>query len=316
MNRFHLPKEVEIVEVGPRDGLQIESRFIPTEEKIKMTDDLSDCGFKAIQVTSVAHPKAVPQLADAEEVMAKIKRRPGTVYNVLVPNYRGAERAVNMNADEWELMLSVSDSHSISNANKTTKEALKEHEKVARLAQENGVIARGGMATALGCPFEGRMPIDKLFYVIEAYESMGIRYITVADTIGVADPKHVYETMVQVQEKFPDMKYNLHLHNTRGMALANIYAALQAGVTSFDTAIGGLGGCPYVPNATGNVATEDVVHMLELMGIETGLTFDQLIENASFAEQLVGHPLESAVYKAGHSNKLHDAPKKQVKQAD
>ena len=313
MNRELLPKEVEIVEVAPRDGFQIESAFIPTEKKIEFTNALSKCGFQSIQVTSAAHPKAVPQLVDAEEVMAKINRQPGVVYNVLVPNLRGAERAVEMKADEWELMLSVTDSHSISNANKRTKEALQEHEKVVELAGKHGVHLRGGMATALGCPFEGRVPIERILYVAEAYYSMGIRAISVADTVGVADPLHVYATMCTLREKFPDVRFNLHLHNTRGMALANILAGLQAGVDSFDAAIGGLGGCPYVPHATGNISTEDVVHMLELMHIETGLNVNELIEKASLAEEIVGHSLESSVYKAGHANQLHDAPEKQIK---
>lgn len=308
----NLPKKVQITEVGPRDGFQAEDDFIPTDRKVEIVDALSRTGVAAVQVTSVVHPKAVPQLADAEEVMARIERAPGVRYTVLVPNLRGAERAVPMAADDWELMLSVTDSHSISNANRTTEEALKNMEPVVALAREGGAEVTGSMATALGCPFEGRVPFERVLYVAEAYRAMGVRRLSVADTVGVADPRLVYETLTGLAERLPDVTFGLHLHDTRGMALANVFAALQAGVTEFDSAVGGLGGCPFAPGATGNVSTEDLVHMLGLMGIETGVDLGAMLGVAGEVREVVGHPLESAVLRAGPSWELHEAPAAQA----
>lgn len=307
-----LPNAIEVNEVGPRDGLQAEDEFIPTGRKVEIIDALSRTGVAAIQVTSVVHPKAVPQLADAEEVMALIERVPGVRYTVLVPNLRGAERAVPMNADGWELMLSVTDSHSRSNANRSTDEALKGMEPVVALARENGVEVTGSMATALGCPFEGRVPFERVLYVAEAYRAMGVSHVSVADTVGVADPRLVFETISGLRERLPDVRFGLHLHNTRGMALANVLAALQAGVTEFDSSVGGLGGCPFAPGATGNVSTEDLVHMLALMGVRSGVDLDAMLAVAREVRKVVGHPLESAVARAGKASDLHEPPRAQV----
>lgn len=303
--RLNLPETVRIHEVGPRDGFQNEKEFIPTERKVAIIDALSRTGVASIQVTSVVHPKAVPQLADAEEVMARIERREGVRYTVLVPNLRGAERAVPMGADEWELMLSVTDSHSRANANRTTEEALRGMEPVVALARENGVEVSGSMATALGCPFEGRVPFERVVYVVEAYHGMGVRRVGVADTVGVADPRLVYETISGLVERFPDVSFGLHLHNTRGMALANVLAAMQAGIRDFDSSVGGTGGCPFAPGATGNVSTEDLVHMLKLMGVKTGVELDAMLAVAREVQETLGHPLESAVLRAGKSDDLH-----------
>jgi hydroxymethylglutaryl-CoA lyase len=307
-----LPDSVEINEVGPRDGFQAEDEFIPTERKVEIIDLLSRTGVATIQATSVVHPKAVPQLADAEEVMARIEHAQGVRYTVLVPNLRGAERAVPMNADRWELMLSVTDSHSRSNANRSTEEALKGMEPVVALARESGVEVTGSMATALGCPFEGKVPFERVLYVAEAYHAMGVRHLSVADTVGVADPRLVFETMSGLKERLPDVGIGLHLHNTRGMALANVLAALRAGVTEFDSSVGGLGGCPFAPGATGNVSTEDLVHMLDLMGVRSGVDLDAMLVVAREVEKVVGHPLESAVARAGKASDLHEAPREQV----
>jgi hydroxymethylglutaryl-CoA lyase len=307
-----LPGAVEVNEVGPRDGFQAEDEFIPTGRKLEIIDALSRTGVTAIQVTSVVHPKAVPQLVDAEEVMARIERVPGVRYTVLVPNLRGAERAVPMNADGWELMLSVTDSHSRSNANRSTEEALKGMEPVVALARESGVEVTGSMATALGCPFEGKVPFERVLYVAEAYRAMGVSHISVADTVGVADPRLVFETMSGLKESLPDVALGLHLHNTRGMALANVVAALHAEVTEFDSALGGLGGCPFAPGASGNVSTEDLVHMLDLMGIRSGVDLDAVLAVSREVKKVAGHPLESAVARAGKSSDLHEAPRAQV----
>jgi hydroxymethylglutaryl-CoA lyase len=307
-----LPEEVKIHEVGPRDGLQAEDEFVPTEKKVGIIDALSRTGVASVQVTSVVHPKAVPQLADAERVMAEIERRPGVGYTVLVPNLRGAERAVPLRADAWELMLSVTDSHSRSNANRSTGEALAGMEPVVELAREIGVEVAGGMATALGCPFEGRVPFGRVLYVAEAYRAMGVRRLSVADTVGVADPRLVYETLSGLKERLPDVEFGLHLHNTRGMALANVLAALRGGVTSFDSSVGGLGGCPFAPGATGNVSTEDLVHMLGLIGVRSGVDLDAVLAVSRGVRETVGHPLESAVLRAGKAGDLHEPPGCQV----
>jgi hydroxymethylglutaryl-CoA lyase len=244
--------------------------------------------------------------------MARIERVPGVRYTVLVPNLRGAERAVPMNADGWELMLSVTDSHSRSNANRSTEEALKGMEPVVALARESGVEVTGSMATALGCPFEGKVPFERVLYVAEAYRAMGVSHISVADTVGVADPRLVFETMSGLKESLPDVALGLHLHNTRGMALANVVAALHAEVTEFDSALGGLGGCPFAPGASGNVSTEDLVHMLDLMGIRSGVDLDAVLAVSREVKKIAGHPLESAVARAGKSSDLHEAPRAQV----
>jgi hydroxymethylglutaryl-CoA lyase len=307
-----LPGAVEVNEVGPRDGFQAEDEFIPTGRKVEIIDALSRTGVAAIQVTSVVHPKSIPQLVDAEEVMARIERVPDVRYTVLVPNQRGAERAVPMNADGWELMLSVTHSHSRSNANRSTEEALKGMEPVVALAREGGVEVTGSMATALGCPFEGKVPFERVLYVAEAYRAMGVNRISVADTVGVADPRLVFETMSGLKESLPDVALGLHLHNTRGMALANVLAALHAGVTEFDSTVGGLGGCPFAPGATGNISTEDLVHMLGLMGVRTGVDLDSMLAVARDVREVVGHPLESAVVRAGKADDLHEAPQAQA----
>jgi hydroxymethylglutaryl-CoA lyase len=308
-----LPGTVEVNEVGPRDGFQAEETFLPTKRKVEIIDALSRTGVARVQVTSVVHPKAVPQLTDAEEVMGRIERVPGVRYTVLVPNLRGAERTVQMGADGWELMLSVTDSHSRSNANRSTEEALEGMEPVVALARQNGVEeVTGAMATALGCPFEGKVPFERVLYVAEAYRAMGVRHVSVADTVGVADPRLVFETMAGLKEKLPDVGFALHLHNTRGMALANVLAALQAGVTEFDSSVGGLGGCPFAPGATGNVSTEDLVHMLDLMGVRSGVDLDAVLDVAREVKEVVGHPLESAVARAGKADALHEAPQEQV----
>jgi hydroxymethylglutaryl-CoA lyase len=307
-----LPDAVEINEVGPRDGFQAENEFIPTGRKVKIIDALSRTGVAGVQVTSVVHPKAVPQLTDAEEVMARIERAPGVRYTVLVPNLRGAERAVPMEANGWELMLSVTDSHSRSNANRNTNEALEGMEPVVALARESGVEVTGSMATALGCPFEGKVSFERVLYVAEGYRAMGVSHISVADTVGVADPRLVFETMSGLKERLPGIEVALHLHNTRGMALANVLAALHAGVTRFDSSVGGLGGCPFAPGATGNISTEDLVHMLGLMGVRTGVDLDSMLAVARDVREVVGHPLESAVVRAGKADDLHEAPQAQA----
>lgn len=305
----NLPKAVRIVDMTARDGFQMEfGYFIPTETKIEIINAIARSGVPEIQVTAFVHPKAVPQLQDADAVMRGIDRVPGVKYRALVPNLRGAERAIEAGADELNMLLSVTDSHSLSNANRTTAEAQDLLEPVVRLAESKGVPVTGGTATSLGCPFEGFPPVERLFQVVERFHGWGVRKISVADTVGMANPALVYDRLSRLRDRFPDVDFSLHLHDTRRMAMANIIAGLQAGVTEFDGTIGGLGGCPYAPGATGNIATEDMVHMFHEMGIETGVDLDALLAIAARLREVVNHDLESYISRAGKSSDLIQEP--------
>ena len=308
-----LPSKVTVVEVGPRDGFQNEKQFIPTEKKIQIINALSMTGLKNIQATSFVHPKAIPQLADAEEVMAKINRPPGFSYRVLAPNLRGVRRAISFKPQKINLMMSVTESHNRANANRSVEESLKEFEALVSLILEAGIEPSGGMACSLGCPFEGKVTIPQLARVIDRYIGMGIRSIGISDTIGTANPKQVYDVCAALKDRYPDIHWTLHPHNTRDLALANILAAMEAGVTDFDSAIGGLGGCPYAPKATGNVSTEDLVNMLDEMGVETGVDLDALLKVTEMVREAIPHPLDSAVSKAGKPWVLRTPPDQQVK---
>jgi hydroxymethylglutaryl-CoA lyase len=306
---FELPDRVRVNEVGPRDGFQLEKVMISTEEKVEIIDALSRTGLPGVQVTSFVRPDAVPQLRDAEEVMGQITRQEGVSYEVLVPNVRGAERALAYNADLWETMLSVSDSHSRANANRNTADALAGMKDVVAMGQEAGVEVVGGMATALGCPFEGRISYERVSWVVGTYYDMGVRHITAADTSGVADPAHVYGMASRLVADFPDVTFALHLHDTRGLGLSNVLAGMAAGIVNFDSSVGGLGGCPYAPGATGNISTEDLVHMLTLMGVDTGVDLPALLSvSRKQVAGVVDHRLESSLSRAEPSWVLHPSP--------
>ena len=302
-----LPKKIEIREVGPREGLQSEKKtLLTTDQKVAIINALEETGVKSIQVGSLVHPKLVPQMADTEEVFARVNRKEGVALAVLVPNVKGAERALKVNADEWNFMLSVSDAHSLANANATTMEAMDRMIPMMEIARSAGVKVNGGMGTALGCPFQGEVPLSRLFEVVERYLKMGITNIGCADTAGMANPRQVYHTAKELVTRYPEAHFKMHIHNTRGLGIANIMAGMFGGFTSFDTAVGGFGGCPFVPGATGNVATEDLVHMLDMMGIETGVDVHKMVDVAKMMEEMFGHPCFSAVSKAGTSADLHD----------
>ncbi|MGH3367614.1 MAG: hydroxymethylglutaryl-CoA lyase [Nocardioidaceae bacterium] len=306
---FELPESVRVNEVGPRDGFQLEQTLIPTPTKIEIVDALSQSGLPGIQVTSFVRPDAVPQLADGDEVMSGIKREPGVEYAVLIPNLKGAERALEHDANVWETMLSVSDSHSRANANRDTAEALEGMRAVVELAHDNGVQVVGGMATALGCPFDGRIAYDRVAWVVAEYHGMGVRKVTIADTVGVADPAHVYAMSSRLRADFPDVEFALHLHDTRGLGLSNVLAGMAAGISDFDSSVGGLGGCPFAPGATGNIATEDLVHMLALLGVDTGVDLTALLDvSRDLVDPAIDHPLESSLSRADPSWRLHAAP--------
>ncbi|HEX9015607.1 MAG TPA: hydroxymethylglutaryl-CoA lyase [Chloroflexota bacterium] len=310
---MQLPKRVHIMEVGPRDGFQAEHDWIPTDKKIEIINALSKTGIKEIQATSFVHPKAVPQLADAEQVMTGIERAPGVKYQVLVPNMRGMQRAIACRPDGVHLMMSVSESHNRSNGNKSIDESFAEFEQMVPAAIEAGIRPEAGMAVVFGCPFEGDVPRSQLQRVIDRYYELGLRRMSLGDTVGVANPRQTYDIAAWLLDSYPDVEFTLHLHNTRDMALANVVAAMQAGMTHFDGAIGGLGGCPYAPGATGNVSTEDLVYMLSEMGVDTGIDIDGLIEVSRLLQTVVPHKLDSALLKAGKRTDLKPAPKAQEK---
>ncbi len=310
---MQLPKRVHIMEVGPRDGFQAEHEWIPTEKKIEIIDALSRTGIPEIQATSFVHPKAVPQLADAEQVMAAIERKPGVRYQVLVPNMRGLQRAIPLKPDGVHLMMSVSESHNRSNANRSIEDSFREFEQMVPVAMQAGIRVEAGMAVVFGCPFEGEIPWTRLEKIISRYYELGIRRMSLGDTVGVANPRQTYDLCSRLLDRYPDVEFTLHLHNTRDMALANVVAAMQAGMTCFDGAIGGLGGCPYAPGATGNVSTEDLVYMIQEMGIDTGIDIDGLLAVSRMLQEVIPHKLDSALLKAGKRTDLKAAPKEQEK---
>lgn len=304
-----LPEDkVWICDVAPRDGFQNEDKFINTEDKVAIINQLGEAGVAAIEATSFVHPKAVPQMADAEQVMNAIKRYPGTKYEVLVPNLKGAERAIAVQPDQLNLVVSASESHNLSNLRRGTFETLKEFYEVVNLAVKNNIQVSGGIATSFGCPFEGIIPINRLLDVVGKYVDMGIHSIVLADTTGMANPQQVRETIKTVKNKWDHLELAVHFHNTRGLGLANVYAAYLEGVRHFDASLGGIGGCPFAPGATGNITTEDTVNMFHDMNIETGIDLDQLINLSRNLEKTLGYTLPGQVMKAGKTLDLHKLP--------
>ncbi|QZY53588.1 hydroxymethylglutaryl-CoA lyase [Crassaminicella profunda] len=308
------PNEVIIAEVGPRDGLQNEKTILPPEAKAKLIDQAIEAGFKVIEIGSMVHSKAIPALADTAEVFKLIKNKDKAELRVLVPNLKGTERAIAAGIKKVKLTVSASESHNISNFNRTPKQTVEGFKECYDLAHENGLEVSGAIATSFGCPFEGEISIEQIEQVVKAFIDLGIREISLSDTTGMGNPKEVYTKCQYFKENYPEIIWNIHFHNTRGMALANIVAAMEAGMSRFDGAFGGLGGCPYAPGASGNVASEDIIHMLHRMGINTGIDLDKSIEIAKEVKMLVGHDVDSYMLKAGKvSDLIKEKPKKQIK---
>ncbi len=305
---MRLPEGVSICEVGTRDGFQIEPEFIPTELKIEVVDRLSDAGLPVIEVTSFVHPKVVPQMRDAEAVMAGIRRRPGTVYSALVPNEKGAVRALDAGADELRTVISASESHNLANVNMTVEESLAKLAAVAEVAARAGVPVVAGISTSFGCPFEGAVPLERIEWLCGRLAALGVRGIGLADTTGMANPAQVARSFVALRPRWPGLGWALHTHDTRAMAIPNILAAMEAGVTYFDGSIGGLGGCPFAPGASGNVCTEDLVHCLHAMGVETGIDLDRLVTTARRVQEIVGRTLPGQIIKAGKWDRRYPVP--------
>lgn len=292
------PQRVVITEVGPRDGLQNERRLIPLEQKVALIDRLSRTGLTRIEAVSFVHPKAIPQMADAAEVMQRVPRRAGVTYIALVPNEVGARNAIAAGVDEIGVVVSASESHNKANLNRTIAETLAAVESIAAMARAAGIPWAGYVSTAFGCPYEGEVDAEVVVAIARRYRDLGAYAVALGDTIGVANPRQVFELSSRLLAELPGPQLRLHFHDTRGMALANVVAAMQAGATQFDGSIGGLGGCPYAPGASGNVATEDMVAMLHAMGIETGIDLQALLDAAWLAEEIVGRPLEGRVKRA------------------
>jgi hydroxymethylglutaryl-CoA lyase len=305
---IELPKHVTICEVGTRDGFQIEPEFVPTEAKIEVVNRLSAAGLARIEVTSFVHPRVVPALRDAAEVMAGISRRPGTTYAALVPNETGASRAVEAGVDELHTVVSASESHNLANVNMTIAESLEALAAVARVAARARRPVVGGISTAFGCPFEGRVAVEQVERVVARLVDLGVRGVALADTTGVANPAQVQRVLERLMPRFPWLEWSLHTHDTRAMAIANVLAALACGVTHFDASIGGLGGCPFAPGASGNVCTEDLVHCLHAMGVETGIDLDRLVETSKRVQAIVGRALPGQIAKAGPWDRRYPVP--------
>lgn len=296
------PAAVTIVEVGPRDGLQNEAAPVTAADKVELVNRLSAAGLPAIEVSAFVSPRWVPQMADAEDVFAGIERRAGTRYAALVPNLQGLERARAAGVDEIAVFAAASELFSRRNINQTIDESLTTYRAVCARAIELGLRVRGYVSTAFGCPFEGHVPPARVADVSEALVAMGVFQVAVSDTIGVAHPGQVPAVLSAIGARVPIERIALHFHDTRGMAIANILTALDHGVATFDASAGGLGGCPYAPGATGNVATEDLVYLLDGLGIRTGVDLAGLVEASAFIESRIGHPLPSRYYRASKTS--------------
>jgi hydroxymethylglutaryl-CoA lyase len=297
-------RDVIVTEVGTRDGFQSEPVYIDPMVKAEVIDALMDAGVRSIEATSFVSPRAVPQLADAHAVLEAVTRRPGVRLAALVPNARGAERAAAAKVDMMVCFASASESHSRANLNKPIADALADFEAFAPIAARFGVPVRGAIAVAFGCPFEGEVPVDALLRIADVYVEHGVRNLTLGDTTGMATPPVVERAVDAMRRRFPEVAVALHFHNTRGVGLANVMLGLQMGVREYEASIGGLGGCPFAPGATGNVCTEDLVYLLHECGFSTGIDLEKLVAVAKRVEALLGRTLPGQVMRAGPRLKL------------
>jgi hydroxymethylglutaryl-CoA lyase len=293
-----LPSQVKIVEVGPRDGLQNEKEIIPLEVKIELVDRLTRAGFSNIEAASFVSPKWVPQMATSAEVMAGITRKPDVIYSALVPNLKGFEAALAAKAGEVVIFGAASEAFSQKNINCSIAESIERFRDVAREAKAHGMRLRGSISCSFGCPYQGEVAPDSVADVVQRFRDLGCDEIDIADTIGVATPNKVHAVMQRVSREFPLAQMSGHFHDTYGQALANIYAGLEAGVSIFHSSVAGLGGCPYAKGATGNVSTEDVLYLLQGLGIQTGIDLDAVVDAGQFISQHLGR---RAVSRAGNA---------------
>jgi len=296
-----LPSTVRIREVGPRDGFQNEPEVIPTSDKVRLIDMLAATGLPRLEVTSFVRPDVIPQLADAAEVLAAVTRPADVSYSVLIPNERGLERALEQRErfDEINVFVSATESHNKRNKNRTIAESLDDLGRTVARAREEGLRCEGVISVVFGCPYEGEVAPDRVLEIADALAEMGCEEVSFGDTTGMANPRQVGEFLASATERLDGVELTAHFHNTRGQGLANVLAALEQGVNSFESAFGELGGSPLTPGATGNISTEDLVSMLHEMGVETGVDLERLLEASRAAEELLGRPLGAHVLRAG-----------------
>ena len=294
-----LPASVKVKEVGPRDGLQAESAILSTEDKLRLIDCLADAGLREIEASSFVHPEAIPPLADAEDVFAGLARRPGVVYSAIVPNEKGAERAVEAGADEVQVFLAATESYNQNNVQMSVEESLQQATRIAEIVRGADTPFVAVLSVAFGCPYEGPVAQERVLELSGRLIELGAEEITYGDTTGMAYPTQVRELSEAYRERYPEVPLRMHFHNTRGMGLANVLATLEVGVDRIDASVGGLGGSPFAAGATGNISTEDLVHMLHEMGIETGVNLEALIGCAQLLEELLERELPGQVMKAG-----------------
>jgi hydroxymethylglutaryl-CoA lyase len=296
-----LPTTIQIREVGPRDGFQNEPEVIPTEEKVRLIGMLADAGLKRIEVTSFVRPDVIPQLADGAEVLSRFEPREGVAYSVLIPNRRGLENALKLRDrfQEANFFLSASETHNRKNVNRTIAESLADLEATIGAAREARLRCEGVISTSFGCPYEGKVPPERVFEIAERLRDFGCEEVAFGDTTGMANPRQVGEFFTAARERLPDVELTAHFHNTRGQGLANVLAALEQGIDSFESSFGELGGCPVPPGSTGNISTEDLVSMLEEMGVRTGVDLPKLIVASAEAQKVLGRPLGAHLLTAG-----------------
>lgn len=299
-----LPSSITLCEVGLRDGLQNEKTLLTTAEKLSLLRGLIDAGFSVIEVGSFMNPKAVPQMADTDEIYKQIGSVPGAELRALIPNLRGVQRAIDCGCKKVKLNVSASRMHNLKNLNMTPEESVAGFASCVTAAKEHGLEISGSISMPFASPWEGRTPVEDVDAIIEAYLKVGIQEISLSDASGMAVPNQVYELCSHVKENYPECSWWLHFHNTRGMAMANILAAMEAGMTQFDSSFGGLGGCPFVPGAAGNISTEDVLHLCEESGIETGIDLAKVIALSGQLRSMLKHDLDSYVLRAGRSSDL------------
>lgn len=301
---MNLPSSITLCEVGLRDGLQNEKTILSTEDKLTLLRGLIDAGFKVIEVGSFMHPRAVPQMADTDEVYKAIGQVPGVELRALIPNLRGIQRAIDCGCQKVKLNVSASRQHNLKNLNMTPEESVAGFASCVDAAKANNIEISGSISMPFASPWEGRTPLSDVDSIIQAYLDVGITEISLSDASGMAVPNQVYNICKHVREVYPQATWWLHFHNTRGLAMANIMAAMEAGMTQFDSSFGGLGGCPFVPGAAGNISTEDVLHLCEESDIDTGIDIIKVMELSRSLRQLLGHDADSYILRAGRSRDL------------
>lgn len=297
-------KNVRICEVGCRDGFQNEKRLVTTAEKIELINMMSDAGFPVIEVGSFMHPVKVPQMANTDEVFRGITKKPGIEYRALIPNARGVKRAIECGCSKVKLNVSASVAHNLANLNRTPAESVAGFAEAVELADDNGIGISGSISMPFGSPWDDTIPVKDVKNIVEAYMNVGIYEISLSDASGMAVPTQVYELCTEMRAQYPEVSWWLHFHNTRGAGLANILAGMEAGFSQFDTSFGGVGGCPFVPGAAGNVTTEDVLHMLQYSGVETGVDLTKAMEISRRVIEILGHSTESYLLRAGTNDEL------------